>query len=306
MIRINLLKKENEKAKRLAHKVSHCAMGLTLGAQLVLGSYVHNYLNSLRPLYRPASYVSCQPKESEPGKSFELSKNFELGKSFELSKSFEPGYNQFTLASTGNNGFSLASFKPKSLEEYLKREEAENARPEILEQLELEKGEYVLLVNKETRTAQLYKLDYVLVDQAGVSTGRNPGNKERSGDNKTPEGIFEVVSVEQSSGWLHNGRLAYGPYFARLSAGSWDAYGNHNPDGWSPIGVHGTDEPEKIGSLASEGCVRTQDEFIKRCVEQGYIKKGVKVVIVDDAGNKVEEMMGGGVYARAATASKQE
>lgn len=289
MIRINLLKKEKrkeEKAKRLARKVSHCAMGLTLGAQLVLGSYVFNYLNSLKPSYKPATYFSHQIKADE------LSNRSAIKK--------------FSLANNEINDFSLASFKPKSLEDYLTKEEPENARPEILEQLELEKGECVLLVNKETQLAQLYKLDYVLVDQAGVSTGRNPGNKERSGDNKTPEGIFEVVSVEQSSGWLHNGRLAYGPYFARLSAGSWDAYGNHNPDGWSPIGVHGTDEPEKIGSLASEGCVRTQDEFIKRCVEQGYIKKGVKVVIVDDAGNKVEEMMGGGDYARAATASKQE
>ncbi len=289
MIRINLLKKEKAKKKPRIKRISHCAMGLTLGAQLVLGSYVFSYLNSLKPSYRPASYFSQQTKTDE------------------LSKSFEPS--QFSLANTRDDSFSLASFKPKSLEDCLKKE-SENPVPEILEKLEAEKGGYVLLVNKEGQKAQLYKMDYVLVDETGVSTGINPGNKERSGDHKTPEGTFEIVSVEQSSGWCHNGRLAYGPYFARLSAGSWDAYGNYNPGGWSPIGVHGTDEPEKIGNMASDGCVRTPDDFIKRCVEQGYIKKGVKVMIVDNVGKKFEEKInegiaGGGIYARA-IASRQE
>jgi hypothetical protein len=158
-----------------------------------------------------------------------------------------------------------------------------NEKPAVLDYIEAKKGDYVLVVNKETQKAQLYKLDFVPVDTTSVSTGRNPGDKQKLGDNKTPKGIFEVVSVEDSSNWFYEGKHSYGPRFARLSAGSWDSNGNYNPAGLSDIGVHGTDEPEKLGTPVSHGCVRLASNIIDEYVTNGYVKKGTKVAIVDNS-----------------------
>ncbi len=145
-------------------------------------------------------------------------------------------------------------------------------------------GDYVLVVNKQNQKAQLYKLDYTLVDEAETSTGINSGDKERGGDHKTPEGMFEVVSVNNSSEWVHNGEFVYGPYFLRLNCGSYDPQGNHNPEGRSSIGVHGTNEPYNLGSKASRGCIRLNNQDIRRYVENGFLKKGSKVLIIPGLG----------------------
>ena len=55
-----------------------------------------------------------------------------------------------------------------------------------------------------------------------VAVGRNTGQKERSGDNRTPEGSFEVSQIQNSTGWVHDFRDegmingAYGPWLIRL------------------------------------------------------------------------------------------
>jgi hypothetical protein len=152
----------------------------------------------------------------------------------------------------------------------------------VLDSLDLERGEYVMVIDVNTQKGRLYKLDYVLVDETDVSTGKNPGDKQRSGDHRSPRGIYHVVSVQDSSTWKHNSNLAYGPYFARLSTGSWDSKGRHNPNGRSPIGMHGTHEPEKLGTPASHGCIRLDNQVIQEYVDMGYVKKGTRVAIVND------------------------
>ena len=152
--------------------------------------------------------------------------------------------------------------------------------PAILDSLPLREGERVVIVDKEKQELRVYeKVRFVELLRAKTSTGRNPGNKERKGDNKTPEGMFNIISIENSENWLFNGRHAYGPFFLRLNTGSWDSKGRYNPNGRSSIGVHGTDEPEFLGHRRSHGCIRIHSNAVRKGVERDLFYKGERVII---------------------------
>ena len=120
----------------------------------------------------------------------------------------------------------------------------------IPDDLEIADDEYWLRVIKGNFKLYLYQgLD--MERSYEVAVGRNPGDKERVGDNRTPNGIFTVQSIEDSRSWVYdfgdgNGpvRGAYGPWFIRLRTG------------WRGIGIHGTHDPDSLGTMVSEGCVR--------------------------------------------------
>ena len=152
--------------------------------------------------------------------------------------------------------------------------------PAILDSLPLREGERVVIVDKEKQELRVYeKTRFVELLRAKTSTGRNPGNKERKGDNKTPEGMFNIISIENSENWLFNGRHAYGPFFLRLNTGSWDSNGRYNPNGRSSIGIHGTDEPEFLGYRRSHGCIRIHSNAVRKGVERDLFYKGERVII---------------------------
>ena len=109
----------------------------------------------------------------------------------------------------------------------------------------------------------------------GVATGKNPENKAKPGDLRTPEGDdFYVQSVQDASTWshdFHDGKgvikKAYGPWFIRLHPG------------WNGIGIHGTHDPKSIGKDATEGCIRLKNKDVEE-LKKKHIKSGMKVVIV--------------------------
>lgn len=107
------------------------------------------------------------------------------------------------------------------------------------------------------------------VERFPVAIGSNPDGRDKQapGDCRTPEGEFEISSVEDSSGWDRDGRLAYGPFFLRIACPPWDG-----------IGVHGTDEPETVGTKATCGCIRMRNEDLLRVVARAGI--GTKISIV--------------------------
>jgi hypothetical protein len=109
-----------------------------------------------------------------------------------------------------------------------------------------------------------YNNTWDVIDSYSISTGRNKGNKQRSGDNKTPEGKFKVISIENSSHWVHrSGRKdAYGPYFIRLETG------------FPGIGAHETDKNHLIGTPDSEGCIRFPQGLATYLVENNILKRG--------------------------------
>ena len=128
-----------------------------------------------------------------------------------------------------------------------------------------DKSKYSVDVNKSTYTLTLYR-DGEIVKEYPVAVGRNPGDKRRVGDNRTPTGRFKVVSIEDASKWTHDfrdgkGKIrgAYGPWFLRLEA-----------KGWKGIGIHGTHDPDSIGTMATEGCIRLRNEDIAELRQYAY------------------------------------
>lgn len=132
------------------------------------------------------------------------------------------------------------------------------------------------------------------------AVAKNPGDKQRAGDNTTPtswgdviESIpgaspetpsstipFVVDEIDYAADWTHDfgdgqGEIAgaYGPWFISLNTG------------WDGIGIHGTHDPDSIGKNVSEGCIRLHNEDVAELKEliveyDGGI--GVKVVITED------------------------
>jgi lipoprotein-anchoring transpeptidase ErfK/SrfK len=138
----------------------------------------------------------------------------------------------------------------------------------------VEDGEYWIRINKGLFKLYLYRGEEV--DRVyTVAVGKNPGDKERVGDNRTPTGIFTVQSIEDARSWTHDFgdgkgpiRGAYGPWFIRLRTG------------WQGIGIHGTHDPDSRGTMVSEGCVRMLNgelEDLKR-----FAFRSMKVVIEEE------------------------
>lgn len=112
-----------------------------------------------------------------------------------------------------------------------------------------------------------------VIDTFSVAVGKNRGQKQKAGDNRTPEGMFRIIQIQNAGYWTHDFRDgkgvikgAYGPWFIRLETG------------WKGIGIHGTHNPASIGTNATEGCVRLINEDL-RTLKDKYVKIGVKVFI---------------------------
>ena len=141
----------------------------------------------------------------------------------------------------------------------------------VPDNLGLTDDEYWLRVSKSGYKLYLYRGRDV--EKAyEVAVGRNPGDKERVGDNKTPNGTFTVQSIEDSRTWTHDfgdgkGKIrgAYGPWFIRLRTG------------WRGIGIHGTHDPDSLGSMVSEGCIRMHNSELEELKQFANTK--MKVVI---------------------------
>ncbi|MCH5346270.1 MAG: L,D-transpeptidase [Muribaculaceae bacterium] len=136
-------------------------------------------------------------------------------------------------------------------------------------------GRYIV-ISKADYTLTLYEADGTPIFSTVCSVGRNMGDKERVGDCRTPEGTFEIGSIEDASQWRHNirdGRGAvrgvYGPFFMRLRV-----------PGNNTIGIHGTLFNETMGSRASLGCIRLQDEEVLKL--RSMIHIGTKVTVLPE------------------------
>lgn len=132
----------------------------------------------------------------------------------------------------------------------------------------IKKSEYRLVMVKDGQ---------VVLDTK-CAIGKNPGQKTKRGDLKTPVGTFYVDEIIDSSYWTHDfgdgkGEIegAYGPWFISLdtmplSKGEWDG-----------IGIHGTHDNSSLGTNASEGCIRIKNEDVEKL--KGFVSVGTKVVI---------------------------
>ncbi|MBP2629079.1 MAG: ykuD [Firmicutes bacterium] len=129
----------------------------------------------------------------------------------------------------------------------------------------------LIIVDKSEFKLHLFK-EGTIIKSYDVAIGKNPGQKQRVGDMTTPTGEFTVDEIINSSYWTHdfndgNGEIegAYGPWFISLETG------------WNGIGIHGTHNPNSIRTMASEGCIRMNNDEVAELKE--LISTGTKVVI---------------------------
>ena len=133
------------------------------------------------------------------------------------------------------------------------------------------KGIWVRIVKDKF---QLYLMDREkTLHTYPIAVGKNKGNKQKTGDLRTPEGRFSVQQIQNATAWTHDfhdgkGVIAgaYGPWFIRLKT-----------DPWKGIGIHGTHDPASIGTRASEGCIRMHNSDLESLKKK--IKPGTPVVI---------------------------
>ena len=123
--------------------------------------------------------------------------------------------------------------------------------------------------------------DTVLIARYPVCVGKNYGQKEKSGDMKTPECTFDnpfsITEIKPASDWTHDfgdGRgaiLSYGNWFMRLKT-----------PGHKGIGIHGsTNNENSVPGRGSEGCIRLRDGDLDE-LKANYAFVGMKVIILKD------------------------
>ena len=139
--------------------------------------------------------------------------------------------------------------------------------------LAAQEKELRLVVSKSEFTITAFRGDSA-VARYPIAVGKNPGDKQRRGDNRTPVGEFRVSRIHKSDSWVHdfgdgNGPIAgaYGPWFLRLDTGR-----------WTGIGIHGTHDPASIGTMATEGCIRLLNGDLEEL--KAMVAVGTRVLIV--------------------------
>ncbi len=149
-------------------------------------------------------------------------------------------------------------------------------KPSVVQEAE-KPHNYSVLVKKSAFTVSLLD-DGKEIKAYKCTLGKNPGQKEKEGDLKTPTGTFLVDEILDASAWTHDfgdgkGEIkgAYGPWFISLDTNAM------SKGKWGGIGIHGTHDPASIGTLASEGCIRLANDNLNDLKQ--YVKVGTKVVI---------------------------
>lgn len=139
----------------------------------------------------------------------------------------------------------------------------------------------LLLISKQEMKLRLIDYKGKELFTAHIACGSNYGNKQKSGDMKTPEGVFSICDIQNSQKWTHNfhdgkGEIkgAYGPFFIRLAT-----------PGHKGIGIHGTHDSLSIGTRATEGCIRLKNKDLERLVPM--LNVPMTVVITPSAQDEI-------------------
>ncbi len=137
---------------------------------------------------------------------------------------------------------------------------------------------YSILIKKSAFTLYLLDDHNTVVRSYDCTIGKNPGQKQKRGDMKTPTGTFYVDEIDDASGWTHDfgdgkGEIkgAYGPWFISINTDKM------SKGAWGGIGIHGTHKPDVMRAMDSEGCIRLQNQNVEELKQ--YVRVGTKVTI---------------------------
>ena len=142
------------------------------------------------------------------------------------------------------------------------------ARIRAGEELKILTGKPSVLVTKEEFTLTLLIDDYY-VKEYPVGIGKN---------DKTPTGEFTVDNCLIEPDWYKpsGGVVKYGEK-GHLLGDRW--LGFEDKPGVTGYGIHGTNDPESVGTKCSQGCVRLRNGDVRELYD--FITPGTKVKIVE-------------------------
>ena len=147
--------------------------------------------------------------------------------------------------------------------------------------LKVPKANCFFVISKREYRLYVYERvgkDTLLVAHYPICYAKNPENKERVGDMKTPEcemkNPFTISQIADASSWkldFGDGRgniPSYGNWFLRLVT-----------PGHKGIGIHGsTNNSASVPGRDSEGCIRLRDNDIQH-LKQHYAQVGTRVIV---------------------------
>lgn len=172
-----------------------------------------------------------------------------------------------------------AEKKEKEAAEKVKKEAEEKAKKEQARiKQNADQKKYSVYIKKSAFTLYLLDDKKTVVKAYDCTIGKNPGQKQKRGDMKTPTGTFYVDEICDASGWTHDfgdgkGEIkgAYGPWFISINTDEM------SKGAWGGIGIHGTHKPNVMRARDSEGCIRLQNQNVEELKK--YVRVGTKVVI---------------------------
>jgi len=152
---------------------------------------------------------------------------------------------------------------------------------------------YLLVVEKSTHRLFVLKIEggtRTLVETFGCKTGKNHGDKEVTGDKKTPEGIYFLtgklsrIAIEKLVGKKNAyqyGEMAFVTDFP-------NSFDKHRGKNGSGIWLHGTDEEfDDTDANDTRGCVVTTNETIRKLSD--YITLNRTALVIVDTLNFIPE-----------------
>lgn len=132
-------------------------------------------------------------------------------------------------------------------------------------------GQNQIVISKQDMTLFVLNQEDTLF-KAPIACGVGYGNKVKKNDGKTPEGVFSIISIEDSRNWIYtdeNGvghKNVYGKAFLRLKVPK-----------FTSIGIHGTNEPLLIGKRVSHGCVRLNNNDLEQLLRLVVVGTSVTI-----------------------------
>ena len=172
-----------------------------------------------------------------------------------------------------------AEKKAKEAAGKAKKEAEEKAKKEqTLIKQNADQKKYSVYIKKSAFTLYLLDDKNNVIKSYDCTIGKNPGQKQKRGDMKTPTGTFYVDEICDASFWTHDfgdgkGEIkgAYGPWFISINTDEM------SKGAWGGIGIHGTHKPHVMRAMDSEGCIRLQNRNVEELKK--YVRVGTKVVI---------------------------
>lgn len=154
---------------------------------------------------------------------------------------------------------------------------AQSSMPAVVFNISADTTEYILIVDKQQQKLFVVQSpkpqELQVLREFRITTGKEPGDKMREGDHRTPEGIYYVIDKVPSSQLLPK----YGPAAYVLDYPNFvDKLDGRNG---SNIWIHGRDEA--IRDRITEGCVSLENSHILQLANYIQIRK-TPVIICDD------------------------